>query len=84
LRVKLRAFFSFFSAITVDFEAAFFTHQLTVNEDTRALAHFSYIEKCVNASAKLNRVNIVREKVASKSTFVLHYTRPMHESTADR
>jgi hypothetical protein len=33
-----------FSGITVDFGAPFDTHQLAVNEDTRALAHFSNIE----------------------------------------
>jgi acetoin utilization deacetylase AcuC-like enzyme len=49
------------------------TDQLSINEETRAFAHFSNTEECANASAKLNRVNIACENGTPKSSFVLRY-----------
>jgi hypothetical protein len=45
---------------------------VSVNEETRAVAQSSNIEKCANAGAKLNHVNICCENGTPKSTFVFH------------
>jgi hypothetical protein len=61
-------FLSFFH-----FGVPFCTHQLSIKEDTRAFAHSSNTEECVNASAKLNRENNSCENGTPKSSVVLRY-----------
>jgi hypothetical protein len=56
--------------VRVDFAVPFYAHQLSINEDTRAFIHSSYTEECMNASAKLNRVNVCCEKGTAKSMFL--------------
>jgi L-cystine uptake protein TcyP (sodium:dicarboxylate symporter family) len=58
--------------ITVDFGVPFDTHQLSINEDTRAFIHSSNIEECAKASANLNCVNIFWEMVPQNPFLYTH------------